>query len=76
MAAPVAAGMAALVRTRFDDKSVYSSRFIMGQVASTGASKQGLHLPRLFAESFLSADALRTDGVLSLACLILTLPFR
>lgn len=34
MAAPVVSGIAALVRTRFADKDVYSSRFIMGQVAS------------------------------------------
>ena len=42
MAAPVVAGMAALVRTRFDDKSIYSSRFVMGQLGSTGFNKQGL----------------------------------
>ena len=42
MAAPVVAGMAALVRTRFDDKSIYSSRFIMGQLASTGDMKQSI----------------------------------
>jgi subtilisin family serine protease len=59
MAAPVAAGMAALVRTRFDDKSVYSSRFIMGQVASTGASKQGITPCRgCLPKYYLSADAL------------------
>ena len=45
MAAPVVAGMAALVRTRFDDKSIYSSRFIMGQLASTGSIKQGITPP-------------------------------
>jgi subtilisin family serine protease len=42
MAAPVVAGIAALVRTRFEDKSVYSSRFIMGQLASTGGAKQSI----------------------------------
>ena len=42
MAAPVVAGMAALVRTRFDDKSIYSSRFVMGQLGSTGFNKQGI----------------------------------
>ena len=42
MAAPVVAGMAALVRTRFDDKTIYSGRFVMGQLASTGASKQSI----------------------------------
>ena len=42
MAAPVVAGTASLVRTRFEDKSVYSSRFIMGQLASTGGVKQSI----------------------------------
>ena len=59
MAAPVVSGMAALTRTRFDDKAVYSSRFIMGQLASTGASKQGktpcIGCPSI---SYSSADAL------------------
>ncbi|MDB4622809.1 S8 family serine peptidase, partial [Akkermansiaceae bacterium] len=41
MAAPIAAGVAALVRTKFPEKNIYSSRFIMGQVASTGALKKG-----------------------------------
>ncbi|MBE7213932.1 S8 family serine peptidase [Shewanella benthica] len=41
MAAPVVAGIAALTRTRFNDKSVYSSRFIMGQLGATGVIKQG-----------------------------------
>ncbi|WP_153913460.1 S8 family serine peptidase [Shewanella sp. TC10] len=41
MAAPVVAGIAALVRTRFDDKATYSSRFIMGQLGATGPMKQG-----------------------------------
>ncbi|MDB4680784.1 S8 family serine peptidase, partial [Akkermansiaceae bacterium] len=36
MAAPVASGVAALVRTLYPDKSIYSSRFIMGQLAATG----------------------------------------
>ncbi|MDB4521583.1 S8 family serine peptidase, partial [Akkermansiaceae bacterium] len=36
MAAPVVAGVAALVRTKYSDKSIYSSRFISGQVVSTG----------------------------------------
>jgi subtilisin family serine protease len=34
MAAPMVAGVAALARTRWPDKDVYSSRFIMGQIAS------------------------------------------
>ena len=33
MAAPVVSGIAALLRTKFADKSLYSSRFIMGQLA-------------------------------------------
>ncbi|MDA7515884.1 S8 family serine peptidase, partial [Akkermansiaceae bacterium] len=36
MAAPVVSGVAALVRTLYPDKSIYSSRFIMGQLAATG----------------------------------------
>jgi subtilisin family serine protease len=38
MSAAVVSGVAALVRTKFSDKEVYSSRFIMGQIASTAAS--------------------------------------
>lgn len=42
MAAPAVAGVAALVRTRYPDKSVYSSRFVMGQIAAAGTVKQGI----------------------------------
>lgn len=42
MAAPVVSGIAALLRTKFDDKDSYSSRFIMGQLASTGDIIQGI----------------------------------
>lgn len=35
MATPVVAGLAALARTRWADRTQYSSRFIMGQVAGT-----------------------------------------
>jgi len=35
MAAPIASGIAVLARTRWPDKTTYSSRFIMGQVVST-----------------------------------------
>ena len=35
MAAPIVSGIAALVRTKWSDKSQYSSRFIMGQIAAT-----------------------------------------
>ncbi|MDB4406027.1 S8 family serine peptidase, partial [bacterium] len=51
MAAPVAAGVAALVRTKFPEKNTYSSRFIMGQLAATGASKYGK-----YGFSYLSLD--------------------
>ena len=40
MAAPVVSGIAALARTKWPDKAVYSSRFIMGQVVATGAHAQ------------------------------------
>jgi hypothetical protein len=40
MATPVVSGIAALVRTKFADKDVYSSRFIMGQIATTGPMMQ------------------------------------
>lgn len=42
MATPIVSGIAALVRSKFKDKNLYSSRFIMGQVASTGKVKQGV----------------------------------
>lgn len=42
MAAPVVSGIAALVRSKYSDKDTYSSRFIMGQIASTGELKQGI----------------------------------
>ncbi|HRJ41138.1 MAG TPA: S8 family serine peptidase [Caldilineaceae bacterium] len=37
MATPVVAGIAALARTRWADKNVYSSRFIMGQIAANAS---------------------------------------
>ncbi len=37
MAAPIVSGIAALVRTKFSDKDVYSSRFIMGQIAANAS---------------------------------------
>ena len=40
MAAPVVSGIAALLRTKWADKAVYSSRFIMGQLAATGTMTQ------------------------------------
>ncbi len=57
MATPVVAGIAALARTRWPDKSVYSSRFIMGQVGITGEESIGVVLPKI-SYSYPSADAL------------------
>ena len=57
MAAPVASGIAALVRTRFSDKAIYSSRFVMGQVAATGAVKVARPRPTKI-RFYHSADAL------------------
>lgn len=37
MAAPIVSGIAALARTKWSDKDVYSSRFIMGQIAANAA---------------------------------------
>jgi len=37
MATPIVSGIAALVRTRFADKDVYSSRFVMGQIAANAS---------------------------------------
>ncbi|MCF7668505.1 MAG: S8 family serine peptidase [Verrucomicrobia bacterium] len=41
MSAPIVSGIAALLRTKFDDKDMYSSRFIMGQVAANTAGGIG-----------------------------------
>lgn len=41
MAAPVISGIAALARTKWSDKDVYSSRFIMGQIASNTSQPIG-----------------------------------
>jgi hypothetical protein len=49
-----------LSRTRFDDKSVYSSRFIMGQLGSTGASRKGIAFDDGSSKSYFSADALQS----------------
>jgi len=37
MAAPIVSGIAALLRTKWTDKDVYSSRFIMGQIAANAS---------------------------------------
>ena len=57
MAAPVVAGMAALARTRWPDKTTYSSRFIMGQVGATGGSLKAFSPVKGPAVSFAQADA-------------------
>lgn len=38
MSAPVVSGIAALARTYWSDRQLYTSRFIMGQIAATGPS--------------------------------------
>ena len=57
MAAPVVAGMAALARTRWPDKTTYSSRFIMGQVGATGGSTQAFTPQKGDPVSYAQADA-------------------
>jgi len=57
MAAPVVAGMAALARTRWPDKTTYSSRFIMGQVGATGGSLKAFTPVKGPAVFFAQADA-------------------
>jgi hypothetical protein len=37
MAAPIVSGIAALARTKWWDKDIYSSRFIMGQIAANAS---------------------------------------
>ncbi len=49
MAAPVVSGIAALVRSYFRDKDVYSSRFIMGQIAETGSKSGAYYIPDAYA---------------------------
>ncbi|OUS24580.1 hypothetical protein A9Q98_13565 [Thalassotalea sp. 42_200_T64] len=59
MAAPVVSGMAALLRSKFNDKTIHSSRFLMGQLGATGPLKQGFtYNPKLPAKKYHSADAL------------------
>ena len=57
MAAPVVAGIAALARTRWPDKTIYSSRFIMGQVGATGPSTQAFTPLKGDPVSYAQADA-------------------
>ncbi|WP_353497656.1 S8 family serine peptidase [Vibrio sp. CB1-14] len=59
MAAPVVSGIAALLRTRFNDKAIHSSRFIMGQLGATGPKLQGVtYDPKKPPTMSHSADAL------------------
>lgn len=58
MSAPVVSGIAALVRSKFSDKNTYSSRFIMGQLASTGDLKQGItYSPKELPASYHEVNA-------------------
>ena len=57
MAAPVVSGIAALARTKWPDKAVYSSRFIMGQVVATGAQAQAYTPMGELPVSYGGADA-------------------
>ncbi len=43
MGAPIVSGIAALARTKWADKDVYSSRFIMGQIASNASPVADAH---------------------------------
>ena len=43
MATPIVSGIAALLRTKYADKSEYSSRFIMGQIAANAAPVANAH---------------------------------
>ena len=58
MATPVVAGIAALVRTKFPDKNAYPSRFIMGQLATTGSLQQAYTPPKSDPVFYRRPDAL------------------
>lgn len=58
MATPVVAGIAALARTKWADKDVYSSRFIMGQIATTGGLMQAYTPPQGAPVSYYVPNAL------------------
>ena len=58
MAAPVVSGIAALARTNWPDKSSYSSRFIMGQIAITGEKLPGYKPPADYMRYYHNANAL------------------
>ena len=58
MATPVVSAIAALVRTKFPDKNLYPSRFIMGQIATTGPLQPAYTPPKSDPVYYHSADAL------------------
>lgn len=49
MAAPVVSGIAALARTYWSDQQLYTSRFIMGQIAATGPRLTPFYAPDALA---------------------------
>lgn len=49
MAAPVVSGIAALARTYWSDQQLYTSRFIMGQIAATGPLLHPFNAPDALA---------------------------
>jgi len=49
MAAPVVSGIAALARTYWSDQQLYTSRFIMGQIAATGPLLNPYYAPDALA---------------------------
>ncbi len=72
MAAPIVSGIAALARTKWSDKNVYSSRFIMGQIATTGALLQAytpVGGPPVFYHTADAYNALTTTPAPSLSYL-------
>lgn len=57
VAAPVVSGMAALLRTHFDDKNLFSSRFIMGQLSAASEVMQGITPAGLPSREYNMANA-------------------
>ena len=58
MASPILAGIAALARTKWPDKTAYSSRFIMGQIAASGGKVRGVTPPFGEPRRYSKIDAL------------------
>lgn len=56
MASPVVAAAAALIRSKYPDKSVYSSRFVMGQLASATNSITSFEDPMKDAHTYAALD--------------------